>query len=115
MPGRDVLQLLQGSLPSIFYTQLIDMTVAKYHSKQRRSNWPTESFCPILISTDEVHILYLRRVEDVGCRYTLCSLGHGGSFPRDSPSYSTVLPRRKMLQTLCAEETMNDIFQRAPL
>jgi len=41
--------------------------------KGRCSNWPTE-FCPILISLDEVHVLYTRREEDSESQHSLYSL-----------------------------------------
>jgi hypothetical protein len=40
--------------------------------KQRCSDWPATS-CPLLISMDEVHVLYDRRIADVGSNYTLYS------------------------------------------
>ncbi len=39
---------------------------------QRCSDWP--SFCPLLISIDEVHVLYTSRGTDSGSKYTLYSL-----------------------------------------
>jgi hypothetical protein len=68
-----------------FYKYVIDMAVApippadpwesfralESHLKQRCSNWPTASSCPILIAIDEVHTLFLRRVADVASPYTL--------------------------------------------
>ncbi|KAF8512928.1 hypothetical protein BU17DRAFT_95797 [Hysterangium stoloniferum] len=41
--------------------------------KQRCSNWPSNSVCPILISFDEVHVLYTHRKIDIGSDYTLYS------------------------------------------
>ena len=41
--------------------------------KGRCSNWPTKS-CPILISLDEVHVLYTRREEDTESQHSLYSL-----------------------------------------
>jgi len=41
--------------------------------KGRCSNWPTNS-CPILISLDEVHVLYTRREEDSESQHSLYSL-----------------------------------------
>lgn len=42
--------------------------------EQRCVDWPnTKAICPLLVSIDEVHVLYTRRSVDIGSSYTLYS------------------------------------------
>ena len=41
--------------------------------KQRCSKWPPTTFCPLLVSIDEVDVLYTHRGVDSGSDYTLYS------------------------------------------
>jgi hypothetical protein len=48
-------------------------TVLKEGLKRCCSDWPSTGICPILISIDEVHVLYTHREIDMGSDYTLYS------------------------------------------
>jgi len=39
----------------------------------RCSKWPAKTFCPILVSLDEIHVLYTHRTVDIHSDYTLYS------------------------------------------
>ena len=39
----------------------------------RCAKWPAKTFCPILVSLDEVHVLYTHRDADIRSEYTLYS------------------------------------------
>jgi hypothetical protein len=41
--------------------------------KQRCSDWPASTTCPILISIDEIHVLFEQRAEDLRTPHTLYS------------------------------------------
>jgi len=45
----------------------------KKNLKRRCFNWPPSAICPLLVSIDEVHVLYTHRRVDTGSEYTLYS------------------------------------------
>jgi hypothetical protein len=56
------------------YTDVwISFTTLMKGLKRRCSNWPIAAICALLISIDEVHVLYGYRPSDVGSEYTLYS------------------------------------------
>ena len=79
--------------------------------EQRCSDWPPADVCPLLISIDEVHVLYTHRREDQGSNYTLYSrltsvLNEGVKFPFATISLSTAIhdlsltPSKKMAPSM---------------